>query len=255
MIVAQFTDAHVVRPGRRFHFTVDTAAMLEAAVACANRLTPRPDVVLVTGDVGDTGHPAEYARAARLLAGLAVPYAVIPGNHDEPEALASAFGAAAGERLAGGTRVHTLDRHAVRLVGIDSTQRNWPGGLLDDERLAWLDRTLAADTRPTIVFMHHPPLWSGVHYLDAFGFSGRRRFGAVIARHRHVLRILGGHIHRQIDVPWNGTIVSTSISTAPQYVPELFMRKPLGLTRERPGFRLYRWNGAALETETVVTAS
>ena len=55
-------------------------------------LRTAPDAVLVSGDVGEHGDPAEYALARELLAPLPMPVHVLAGNHDDPEALSEAFG-------------------------------------------------------------------------------------------------------------------------------------------------------------------
>ena len=51
VLVAQITDCHIVEPGELMADRVDTAAMLRAAVAHILDMTPRPDVVLATGDL------------------------------------------------------------------------------------------------------------------------------------------------------------------------------------------------------------
>ncbi len=56
-----------------------------------NGLDPRPDIVLLTGDVVDEGREDEYAMAVELLAELNIPFFVIPGNHDEPQKFRLAF--------------------------------------------------------------------------------------------------------------------------------------------------------------------
>src|SRR5437899_8432443 len=91
MLIAQITDTHISTPGsvndRYFH----TPEHLERAVAHLNRLAPRPDVALASGDLVERGEPEEYARLRAILDRLAMPLYVIPGNHDSREGLAGAF--------------------------------------------------------------------------------------------------------------------------------------------------------------------
>ena len=54
-----------------------------AVVRRINALVPRPDLLLITGDLTDIGSPEEYAWLRELLAPLAMPMFVVPGNHDE----------------------------------------------------------------------------------------------------------------------------------------------------------------------------
>src|SRR5262249_3407056 len=91
MIIAQITDLHVVERGQKLSGLLDTNAMALAAVSHLNTLVPRPNVVLVTGDLVDHGHASEYVWLRELLDGLKMPYYVIPGNHDRRAPLLAAF--------------------------------------------------------------------------------------------------------------------------------------------------------------------
>ena len=65
MLIAQITDTHVKAAGRLAYRRVDSAQKLRNCVAHLNALDPRPDIVLLTGDLVDLGKPEEYAAAAR----------------------------------------------------------------------------------------------------------------------------------------------------------------------------------------------
>jgi 3',5'-cyclic AMP phosphodiesterase CpdA len=91
MIVIQLSDPHIVAPGELLYGRVDTAEFLARSVAEINRLDPLPDVAVVTGDLVDHGDPAEYEHLRTLMAPLAMPVFVIPGNHDAREPLRAAF--------------------------------------------------------------------------------------------------------------------------------------------------------------------
>src|SRR4051812_46631531 len=91
MLIAQISDLHVMPPGGLAYGFVDTAGLLRAAVAHLNRLVPAPDAVLITGDVAHPGDREAYVLARWMLAPLAMPYFVIPGNHDRRDELRAAF--------------------------------------------------------------------------------------------------------------------------------------------------------------------
>ena len=59
MLIAQITDLHVVGHGQLCQGRVATNAQLQEAVVHINRLEPRPDVVLATGDLTDHGTAEE----------------------------------------------------------------------------------------------------------------------------------------------------------------------------------------------------
>ena len=258
MIVAQLSDPHVVAPGNALRGPagfgpVDTAGFLARAVAAINRLAPLPDVVLLTGDLVDKGDPGEYAHLRSLLEPLAMPVFVIPGNHDVRDPLRAAF--AGGRYLpADGFIQYAIEDYPLRLVALDTLVAGKHHGELCADRLAWLDRILAAaPERPTLVFMHHPPFATGIAYMDKYGLEGADGLAAVIARHPQVERILCGHLHRTIDRRFAGTVAGTAPSTAHQIDLNLLPDAPLCFKFEPPGYQLHLWReGSGLVTHTAV---
>src|SRR6266404_524176 len=216
MIVVQLSDPHIVAPGELLYDRVDTAKFLARSVAEINRLDPLPDVAVMTGDLVDHGNPAEYEHLHRLLAPLAMPIFVIPGNHDAREPLRVAF-AGDGYLPADGFLQFTIEDYPVRLVALDTLIPGEGGGLLCSARLAWLDHVLAsAPARPVLLMMHHPPFLTGIERMDRAGLQNSAAFAAVVARHPQVERILCGHLHRAIDRRFAGTVAGTAPSTAHQ---------------------------------------
>ena len=82
MIVAQLSDLHFMPPGE-LHFGIDTAATTRAAVGHLNALDPRPDAVVVTGDIADSGTREQYEEARGVLDRLRSPYYVVPVVRNE----------------------------------------------------------------------------------------------------------------------------------------------------------------------------
>ena len=66
MLIAQVTDMHIKADGQLAYGRVDSAEKLARCVAHLNRLSSRPDIVLMTGDLVDMGRPDEYAVLRRL---------------------------------------------------------------------------------------------------------------------------------------------------------------------------------------------
>ena len=61
MIIAQISDPHVRPIGQLYKELIDSNRMLANAVDHLNALEPRPELVLISGDMVDEGHPDEYA--------------------------------------------------------------------------------------------------------------------------------------------------------------------------------------------------
>ena len=253
MILAQLTDTHVKLPGKLAYRKVDTAASLARAVSALNALDPQPDLVTITGDLVDFGQPAEYEHLRAILAPLRAPYLLLPGNHDDRDALRAAFPEHDYLPRAGFIQYAT-DHGPLRLVALDTVIPKRGDGELCAARLDWLDRTLAAAPgRPTVVMMHHPPFVTGIGHMDRQGLAGREGFAAVIARHPQVERIVCGHLHRPIQCRIAHTFASTSPATCHQVALDLRPEGPSAFVLEPPGYQLHQWiEGAGLVSHTAV---
>ena len=257
MLIAQITDMHIVDAGQLTLGSIDTAAMLGRTVARLNALLPQPDIVLVTGDLTDTGSAAAYEHFRTLLAPLAVPFFVIPGNHDDRSALRTSFADHPYLPRRGPSLDYVIEDYPLRLVALDSVVPGQSGGALTGDQIRWLDDRLSArpDT-PTIVAVHHPPFAIGIGFLDRLGFDGAPALAQVIARHGQVQRVACGHVHRNVTARFGGTVASIAPSTA--HAMPLSLRPnqaPAGVTYEPPGFHLHYWqDGVGLTTHTAHTA-
>jgi len=265
MLIAQITDLHIVAAGKMFHSPrraipaadptwshIDTGACLARAVATLNALTPRPDVTVITGDLTEHGSGEEYENLRTLLAPLEMPVYMILGNHDSREGLRRAFGGD-GYLPADGFLHYAIDDHPVRIIALDTHIPGAGGGELCTERLAWLDRTLAAERdKPTIVIMHHPPFETAIEHMDHAGLSNPEAFAAIIRENPQVERILCGHLHRTIDVRFAGTVAGTAPSAAHQLQMNLCPTAPAEFNFEPPGYQLHLWRNGRLITHTAV---
>jgi 3',5'-cyclic-AMP phosphodiesterase len=242
MVIAQITDTHIKPEGVLAYGRVDTAAYLARAVEHLLALRPRPDVVLATGDLVDGGLPEEYRRLRHLLAPLSMPVYLIPGNHDDREALAGAFTDHAYLPRGGQFMHYVIESHPVRLIALDTLVPGRIGGELCAERLVWLRaRLAAAPTRPTLVFMHHPPFVTGIAQMDAHGLANAGAFAEIVRGHPQIERIVCGHLHRPIQSRVGGILASTAPSTAHQVALDL-AEEPLAFTMEPPACQLHVWS-------------
>ncbi|MGI8713139.1 MAG: metallophosphoesterase [Solirubrobacteraceae bacterium] len=216
----------------------DPDAGLAAVVASVAALQPAADVILVSGDLADHASDTEYERVRELLAPLAAPIFVLPGNHDDRAALHRHFGTPG---AAGSPIQYSVTDGPLRLVMIDSTRPGEAGGQLDPQRLEWLDAELAAAAEmPTVIAMHHPPLVSGLPALDGSGIPAdeRRALAELLQRHRQVRRIVAGHVHRTVAGQLSGCPVLAVPSTYLQAQLDLTSTE-LKFSAEPPGFAVH----------------
>lgn len=254
MLAAQITDLHL-EPGPEIDGNaIETVARV---VAHLNGFVPRPDLVVVTGDLVAREEAGHYQALAGVLGGLEMPCYVIPGNHDDRSLLREAF-AAAGYFPDSGEFLHyTVEDFELRLVALDTHDPGKAGGLLCPARLDWLSRRLAeAPDRPTLIAMHHPPFETGIADFDNIGLSGRTEFGEIVSRNAQVQAIACGHVHRAIATSWCGALVTVTPSTGYQYALRLGELRGFKRVAEPPACRLFRWtpDGGLISHLSYVTA-
>jgi 3',5'-cyclic AMP phosphodiesterase CpdA len=251
-LLAQVTDMHIKAEGRLSYRVVDTATSLARCVAHVNALPQRPDAVILTGDLTDFGKPEEYAQLARLISPLSMAVYLMPGNHDDRQALRQAFPGHAYLCQRESTIDYVIDDWPLRIVALDTVVPMKSGGILLPHQLQWLRSVLsAAPSRPTLIALHHPPFSTGIGHMDCIGLENAAELEEVVRDHPQVELLICGHLHRPIQARFGGTIVSTCPSPAHQVVLDLDDRAASRFAMEPPGYQLHLWReGLGVVTHT-----
>jgi 3',5'-cyclic-AMP phosphodiesterase len=239
--IAQISDLHIKPPGSLAYGRVDTAKALERCVGALNEFTPKPDLVVISGDLADTPAAEEYDYLKRLLDPLQLPFVGIPGNHDSRELMRAAFPRAA-YAFSSGPLNQKVEAGALDLVLLDSSVPGQPHGELDAPTLQWLDATLAsAPERPALLLLHHPPFITGIWHMDRQNLRNADELASIVRRHPRVQLIAAGHVHRATLAMFAG--VPTTICPAPNHAVDLDLaelRAP-SFRVEHPAFHLHTW--------------
>jgi len=211
----QVTDPHLFGDESQTIYGVTTAVSFRKVLAEAFAPgTPRPDAILVTGDIADDHTAAAYANFRRALQPYGLPVFCLPGNHDEPGLMT---GLVNGDGFQYGG---TTEFGAWSAVFIDTHVHGRPEGRVVPAELARLEAALASfNERPVLVCLHHPPLPVGSAWLDGVGLRNASEFLAVIERHPAVRVVLGGHVHQSFEQLRNGVLMLTTPSTCAQFTP------------------------------------
>jgi len=247
MLLAQISDLHIKRPGALAYRRVDTAAALTRTIERLNALAPRPEAVVITGDLVDLGTVEEYRHLRSLLAPLAIPYYLLIGNHDDPEALREVFDDHAYLHTGETFLQYAVDVGPLRLVALDSRTPGASAGMLDETRLAWLEAQLeAARAQPVVVALHHPPFLSGIDHMDRQRLdpTSSTRLADIIRRFDNIERVICGHVHRPMFVRFGGTIASAVPAPAHQVALDLRDDAPSAFMMEPPAYALHRYDPA-----------
>ncbi|WP_328664154.1 metallophosphoesterase [Nocardia salmonicida] len=192
-----------------------------------------------------------------LIERFHLPLHLVVGNHDDP---------AVGREVFSGTKFlgesdetrYVVDHESFAVVTLDSWSSDGPGGRLGEKQLRWLDQALTARRDvPVFVCLHHPPVGVGIPFLDGMRLADGAELGEVISRHRNIVRVLTGHVHRVITAPFAGTVVSVAPSTFRQTSLTLRADRQIGYLAEPTGLLLHVGtdNGVATHTVPVSDAS
>ncbi len=257
MLICQISDLHIKTAGKLSYGIVDTGEMMKRCVDHIAALRQRPDIVLATGDLVDSGSPDEYAYLRELLAPLSTPVYLIPGNHDHRENLLAGFPDHSYLRQTLPFIQYAIEEWPIRILALDTVIAGEGGGELCRSRLDWLKQKLeSAPARPVIIIMHHPPFRTFIGHMDAMGLdhaNGAEGLHSIVRQHSQVERILCGHLHRPIQVRWAGTLATTAPSPAHQVALDLSVDGPAQFIMEPPGYQLHRWQPeTGLVSHTVV---
>lgn len=252
VLIAQMTDIHVgFAPDEQPEELnlIRFRATLQRLIEGPNR----PDFLVLSGDITDHGDAASFARTAELLADCPIPILPMVGNHDTREDLLAAFPQVVPAE--GGFHHYVVDAGlGLRVICLDTLEDGRHGGAFCEARARWLTERLAeAPDAPTLIFMHHPPVVTGIDWMDpAPDEAWITRLRAVLEGQRQVQAIHCGHLHRQITTRFAGITLGVTPSVAPLVAMDL---NPIDknmpddrelITTEPPTYALHRWDGANL---------
>lgn len=251
MIIAQITDLHIGFEGegqichnsRRLRMVIDEL----------NDMVAKPDLILVTGDLVESGERWAYEKLRDELKELKYPLYFGMGNHDKREVFAEVFPEA---EFNDGFLQYTIEDGPIRIIMLDTLDAGAHGGAFCAVRQKWLEDRLAEQPdRPTLIALHHPPIVTGIAWMTArYRAPWVVALRGIVERHDNVVHLIAGHIHRTIFKKFAGTTISVCRAIAPQVKLEL---APIDadvpddrilLVDTTPGYCLHAWNGHVITT-------
>lgn len=187
MRIIQITDLHIGKDGEPT-FEIDVRANFLKMCAQIRHLSP--DYLIVTGDLCFEDPDRDvYLWIRQQLDSLDVTYDLISGNHDDPQLLSEVF-----ERqhlLKNGQLYYRRQLEGLLYLFLDTTT-----GIIDKAQLDWLIQALDSQFGRLILFMHHPPIWGGVPYMDNnHPLHNRDAVLDILVEYGHPIDVFCGHYH------------------------------------------------------------
>lgn len=198
--VVQITDLHLDLEESYPH-GADVWGNLRWAMETTETLSP--DLLVVSGDIALHRGTAELYRSVwPILSATGSDVVVLPGNHDDRNAFAHAFG----RRYRTVDAYPWIDRH-LQIAGREMLLLDTADGAVAPAQLDWLDASLTSLARAAgrgesekrlLVWTHYPVITGFHRYMDReYPLRNADAVRSVLARHSGDLRIelYCGHYH------------------------------------------------------------
>jgi len=194
------------------------------------------DVVLIAGDLTDSGAAQDRADFQAQIQGFRAPVRVIPGNHDIGDKLTvETPGTVTAEQIAAFEQAHGPSfwsdaRFGVRILGINSPMLG-SGLSREAEQWTFLEREIAqSSTLPTILLTHYPLFIETLDEPSSLYWNiepePRKRLLTML-KQAGIRTVLSGHLHRPLNFTIDGI---TYITTLPVSFGLPFGVQPEGWT-------------------------
>jgi len=228
------TDLHLVEPGRDWPQGIDPLARLAACLEEIRRLHADAERIILTGDLIQLRNPGAYRLLRAELERMPMASRLLVGNHDDRAALLEVFPETA---TVDGFVQSAEETTNARLLYLDTLAADGKHhGELCPARLRWTAGQIeAADDRPLLVFLHHPPCDIGVPALDRLRLLEADGLAEALRQRRGPTHLFCGHVHRNASGLWAGHPFSTLKSPHVQFDLDMTGSK-LVRSKEQPGY-------------------
>ena len=253
MLIAQITDLHIgFDRGNPHELNV---RRLNMVIDELNERSPRPELLLVTGDLVENGDDVDAFQHMHALVGRwQGPILWVVGNHDDRANFRAELPQVPVDP--NGFVQYEADHGGLRWIVLDTLDEGRHGGMICEQRAAWLaDRLREKADQPTIIVLHHPPVDTGIEWMSALPCEQWvQRLEAIIAPADQVKCLIAGHVHRPIATSFAGKPLVVAPSTALQVALDLDTVDPQHpdgralIIADAPGYALHYWEGQRLLT-------
>lgn len=193
------TDLHLMPEGQTL-YALDPRRRLRAALAAIGRLHGDADCLVVTGDLAERGARDVYEILREELAVWRKPVLLLLGNHDFRAPFLEVFPDSRCDED-GFVQALTVypDATLLALDTLDETVTDG-SGFLCPRRLAFAERALreAPRDRPLLLFLHHPPMATGILSMDQLPLRNGKDLLSMFSAIRRPDYMFIGHLHRPV---------------------------------------------------------
>ncbi len=234
--IAHVTDIHIAPDGSLVR-DIDTRKSFDAVLGKA--ITENPDIIVFGGDLAAVNGELEaYQWIEGRLAESGVPYLIIAGNHDNPGNLKAVFELDSADD----DELFFIKKIGVcQLIGLDSSKNS-----VSHTQLDWLQNKMSSNLVPSLLFMHHPPLYCGCEFMDSkYPLENREEVFETLREISTISHIFCGHYHTEKTIFEDDKTVFITPSTMHQIGQTGSQYKEVSRLF---GWRMIEWCNSGLKT-------
>ncbi|MFT5225124.1 MAG: Icc protein [Polaribacter sp.] len=186
--IAQITDIHLTENDGDKLQGVDTGESLRRVLGAIGALSPRPSLIIASGDLVQTSNSKSYGRLKSIFCDMDLPVYVLPGNHDEAEMIR--------QHLAGGSVKYQskVERHGWSILFVDSTIKQEHHGMVSEKEQTLLEGNIGSGlNQPILVALHHPTINSCPSF--SCRLDNNDKFIAYLKGQPSIKAVIAGHTH------------------------------------------------------------
>ncbi|MEK7991117.1 MAG: metallophosphoesterase [Thiotrichaceae bacterium] len=234
--IVQLTDIHIDAPDKPY-YDIDVKGKFLRALEQISTYTDI-DLLVISGDLAaHDGEIESYQWIEKQLKYLNMPYIVMAGNHDDMKNMQSVFEIDKND-VHDGMLFFRKEIKKLPLLFLDTACY-----FLSQSQLDWLKQQPQV---PSLLFMHHPPIFCHCTYMDAkYPLQNRDEVWAQLIQLPYIEHIFCGHYHTARSIYKD----QKTIHIAPSSMMQIATRtQHFAAANYHPGWRIIEWDGKQLNT-------
>ncbi|WP_353570629.1 metallophosphoesterase [Candidatus Albibeggiatoa sp. nov. BB20] len=234
--IVQLTDIHIDTPEKPY-YDIDVKGKFIRAL---EQITTYADIdlLVISGDLAaHYGEIESYQWVAKQLSRLDIPYIVMAGNHDDINNMQQVFDIDENS-IYDGMLYFRREVKGFPLLFLDTASY-----VLSQIQLDWLKQQPQI---PSLLFMHHPPIFCNCTYMDAkYPLQNQDEVWPQLIQLHHIEHIFCGHYHTARTIYKDQKAIHITPSSMMQIATRT---QHFATANYHPGWRIIEWDGKQLNT-------
>jgi len=190
--ILQLTDLHLFGEANGHMLGMNTRDSFLDVLALSLQRFKHTDFILCTGDLVHDESAAGYQFLADSLKATGIPFACIPGNHDDINLMSNLCAPTQKEAR--------IELGNWQILLLNSQKQGCVEGRIDEQELAFLRTQLEQHSNLfSMICLHHPLVDLGSRWIDSLRCENGEQVLQQIEQHRQAKLVCWGHAHQDYE--------------------------------------------------------